>query len=131
MGPAGKDGAPGQPGPPGQSGQNGEPGPPGQQGPQGEAGPAGRQGPPGETGPPGEDGPEGPPGQQGPPGPIAHVHVIHHRHYTGGGDVVSPAHTEPYSYGNEGGSYDKRAEKWQVLFVLVVRTRFLKKRVRK
>lgn len=112
-GPAGKDGSAGQPGPPGVEGENGQPGPPGQQGATGQAGPAGRQGPPGETGPPGEDGPEGPPGQQGPPGPIAHVHVIHHRHYTGGGDVYPTAHTGPYNYGKEGGSYDKRAAKWQ------------------
>jgi hypothetical protein len=42
------------------------------------------------------------------------VHVIHHRHYTGGGDVNNePAHTEPYSYGSKGGNYDRRAAKWQ------------------
>jgi len=112
-GPAGKDGAPGQAGPAGIAGENGQSGPPGQQGPVGQSGPAGRQGPPGDTGAEGEDGPEGPPGQQGPPGPIAHVHVIHHRHYTGGGDVVLTAHTGPYNYGSSGGSYDKRAAKWQ------------------
>lgn len=106
-GPAGKDGQPGQPGPPGQGGENGQPGPPGQQGPPGQSGPAGRQGPPGETGPPGEDGPEGPPGLQGPPGPIAHVHVIHHRHYTGGGDVYPTART------SSSGVYNKLADKWQ------------------
>jgi len=111
-GPAGKDGQPGQPGPPGQAGENGQPGPPGQQGPPGQSGPAGRQGPPGETGPPGEDGPEGPPGLQGPPGPIAHVHVIHHRHYTGGGDVMPTARTS-YEYGQSGGVYNKLADKWQ------------------
>jgi len=113
IGPAGKDGTPGQSGPAGVAGENGQSGPPGQQGPVGQSGPAGRQGPPGDTGREGEDGPEGPPGQQGPPGPIAHVHVIHHRHYTGGGDVMPTAHTGPYSYGSKGGSYDKRAAKWQ------------------
>ena len=113
-GPAGKDGAPGQPGPPGVAGEDGQPGAPGQQGPPGQAGPAGRQGPPGETGPEGEDGPEGPPGQPGPPGPIAHVHVIHHRHYQGGGDIyTNTAHTGPYHYGSKGGVYDKRADRWQ------------------
>lgn len=112
-GPPGKDGAPGEPGPPGAVGENGPPGTPGQQGPAGQPGPAGRQGPPGETGPPGEDGPEGPPGRQGPPGPIAHVHVIHHRHYQGGGDVAPVAHTGPYSYARKGGSYARRGDRWE------------------
>jgi hypothetical protein len=114
-GPAGKDGTPGVNGPAGVPGENGQPGPPGQQGTAGQAGPPGRQGPPGATGPQGEDGAEGPPGQQGPPGPIAHVHVIHHRHYDGGGDVGAAinTHTGPYTYGSSGGSYDKRASRWQ------------------
>ena len=114
-GPAGKDGTPGVNGPAGVPGENGQPGPPGQQGTAGQAGPPGRQGPAGATGPQGEDGAEGPPGQQGAPGPIAHVHVIHHRHYDGGGDVGAAinTHTGPYTYGSGGGSYDRRAARWQ------------------
>jgi hypothetical protein len=49
-------------------------------------------------------GPRGFTGDQGPPGPVAHIHVVHHRHFEGQQTSASPGLAQVAAHTREASS---------------------------